>query len=142
MGITLEEKLKQLPLEQQKKIKERTEELIAEEMRRSELRKAFKLTQKRLGQILKLDQANVSRLEQRTDLMLSTLREYVTAMGGELELVAKFPDRPPVKLVGISELEEFEDISVKRSKRVGVQAKKKPQTKRSPSKQVTSRSKN
>jgi predicted XRE-type DNA-binding protein len=45
---------------------------------------ALKLTQEQMAQILQIDQANVSRLEKRADLMLSTLRKYVAAMGGEL----------------------------------------------------------
>lgn len=142
MGTTLEQKLKQLPLEEQKKIKERTQELIAEEMTRRELRKAFKLTQTKLAQLLKIDQTSVSRLEQRTDLMLSTLREYVAAMGGELELVAKFPNRPPVKLVEISELKESEDTSVESHKFVEIQTKTKSKKKRSPSLQVATGAKN
>ena len=45
----------------------------------------------------------VSRLEQRSDLLLSTLRRAIEAMGGSLSLVARFPDRPPVELSGIAE---------------------------------------
>ena len=48
---------------------------------------------------------SVSRLEQRSDLLLSTLRRTVEAMGGSLSLIATFPDRPPVELSGISERE-------------------------------------
>jgi hypothetical protein len=59
-----------------------------------------------MAELLQVDQGNVSRLEQPTDLMLSTLRKYVTAMGGELKLVVEFPNRPPITLVGISEIEE------------------------------------
>jgi hypothetical protein len=47
---------------------------------------------------LKIGQDSGSRIEQRTDLLLSTLRGYVRALGGELDLVAPFPDRPPVQL--------------------------------------------
>lgn len=63
-----------------------------------------------MAQILQIDQANVSRLEKRTDLMLSTLRKYIAAMGGDLRLVVEFPDRPPVTLVGISDIDELEEI--------------------------------
>lgn len=63
-----------------------------------------------MAQILQIDQANVSRLEKRTDLMLSTLRKYIVAMGGNLRLVVEFPDRPPVTLVGISDIDELEEI--------------------------------
>ena len=52
---------------------------------------------------LGISQDGVSRLEQRSDLLLSTLRKTVEAMGGKLSLIAKFPDRPPVELAGIAD---------------------------------------
>ena len=106
MATTLKEKLEQLPHERRAFINERAADLIASEMTLQELRQALLLTQEKVAKLLSIDQANVSRLEKRSDLMLSTLREYVAAMGGELQLVAKFPDRPPVTLVGISDLKE------------------------------------
>jgi transcriptional regulator with XRE-family HTH domain len=68
-----------------------------------ELRTARKLTQVRVARTLGTTQDSVSRLEKRSDLLLSTLRKTVEAMGGNLSLVAKFPDRPPVVLAGIAE---------------------------------------
>jgi predicted XRE-type DNA-binding protein len=56
------------------------------------LRNARAMTQTRLAELLEMDQGNVSKLEQRTDMYLSTLRSYVEAMGGELEIRAVFPD--------------------------------------------------
>jgi len=109
MVTTLKEKLEQLPSWRRKKIDERSAELVAEEMTRRELRLALKLTQQQMAELLQIDQANVSRLEKRTDLMLSTLRQYIAAMGGELRLVVEFPDRPPVNLIGISDLDEPEE---------------------------------
>jgi len=44
--------------------------------------------------------------------MLSTLRKYIAAMGGELRLVVEFPDRPPITLVGISDIEESESAAI------------------------------
>ena len=57
-----------------------------------ELRQARQMSQERLAQILDTKQANVSRLERRTDMYISTLRSYIEAMGGELDIVARFPD--------------------------------------------------
>ncbi|MDJ0675895.1 MAG: XRE family transcriptional regulator [Calothrix sp. MO_167.B42] len=108
MGKTLKEKLQQLSPERREKIVEESNLLIAEEMTRQQLRQALKLTQEQMAELLQIDQENISRLEQRTDLMLSTLRKYVAAMGGELKLTVEFPNRPPVTLVGISEIEESE----------------------------------
>jgi transcriptional regulator with XRE-family HTH domain len=72
------------------------------------MRKARQLTQKRMAQILGIGQDSVSRLEKRTDLHLSTLNNYINAMGGSLKLVAEFPDRDPVILDGLAELDEDE----------------------------------
>jgi transcriptional regulator with XRE-family HTH domain len=68
-----------------------------------ELRHARKLTQVRMAKALGINQDSVSRLEKRSDLLLSTLRKTVEAMGGNLSLVAEFPDRAPVVLFGIAE---------------------------------------
>jgi transcriptional regulator with XRE-family HTH domain len=68
-----------------------------------ELRYARKLTQVRMAKTLAIAQDNVSRLEKRSNLLLSTLRKTVRAMGGNLSLVAEFPDRAPVVLCGIAE---------------------------------------
>ena len=70
-----------------------------------QLRQAHKITQARLAKSLHIGQHGVSRLEQRTDLLLSTLRNCVKGMGGDLHLIAEFPDRPPVEVVGFAEIE-------------------------------------
>ena len=61
-----------------------------------ELRKAHHRTQASMAKQLGISQDGVSRLEKRSDLLLSTLRNYVEAMGGNLRLIAEFPDQPPV----------------------------------------------
>jgi transcriptional regulator with XRE-family HTH domain len=103
MPITLKDKMKELSPAQRKKVEARAAELIAEEMTLRELRHARKLTQVRMAKTLGVTQDSVSRLEKRSDLLLSTLRKTVEAMGGNLSLVAEFPDRPPVVLAGIAE---------------------------------------
>lgn len=103
MPITLKEKIKGLPRERRKRIEARTAELIAEEMTLRELRLARKLTQVRMARALGITQDSVSRLEKRSDLLLSTLRKTIEAMGGSLSLIARFPDRAPVVLSGITE---------------------------------------
>jgi transcriptional regulator with XRE-family HTH domain len=87
---------------QRKKVEARAAQLIAEEMTLRELRQARKLTQVRVAKTLGITQDSVSRLEKRSDLLLSTLRRTVEAMGGSLSLVAEFPDRAPVVLSGIA----------------------------------------
>ena len=105
MTVNLDDMIADLDHERRRRIEDRAAELIAEEMTLRELRKARKLTQVRLARELGISQDGVSRIEQRTDLLLSTLRRTVEAMGGSLSLIATFPDRPPVELAGIAERE-------------------------------------
>ena len=102
MAVNVNDKIKKLSPDQRKKVEARAAELIAEEMTLRELRRARKLTQVRMARALGINQDSVSRLEKRSDLLLSTLRKTVEAMGGNLSLVAKFPDRGPVVLSGIA----------------------------------------
>ena len=102
---TLKEKLASLPPSRRRKIARRTRELIAEEMSMRELRKARNITQVAMARALGVKQEQISRIEKRTDLHLSTLRRSIEAMGGELILTAKFPDGAPVRLTGFRELD-------------------------------------
>lgn len=99
---------KRLSPARRKRIAARAAALIAEERTLQELRQAHKLTQKRMAAVLGVGQDSVSRLEQRSDLLISTLRGYVEAMGGRLSLVAEFPDQPPVVLTGLTAIESKE----------------------------------
>lgn len=100
---TLKKKLASLPAHRRGKIAQRAAELIAEGMTMRELRKARKMTQTVLAKTLGVKQEQISRIEKRTDLHISTLRRAVEAMGGELTLMAKFPDGAAVKLVGLAD---------------------------------------
>jgi transcriptional regulator with XRE-family HTH domain len=93
-----------------KKIEARTKELLAEEMTLRDLRKARQQSQETVAELLGMRQGDVSKLERRADAYLSTLRRYVEAMGGELELLATFPDRPPVKIIHIADLGEESEL--------------------------------
>ncbi|MCE2449942.1 MAG: XRE family transcriptional regulator [Candidatus Latescibacteria bacterium] len=103
---SLAERMNKLPEARRKKIEERAKALIAEEMSLQDLRKARKQTQVSVAQQLGINQENVSRIEKRSDLLLSTLSGYVEAMGGKLSLVVEFPDRPPISLTGIATLDK------------------------------------
>ena len=103
MALNVNDVIAGLDPQRLRRVEERAAELIAEEMTLRELRKARQLTQVSLARELGITQDGVSRLEQRSDLLLSTLRKTVEAMGGSLSLIARFPDRPPVELSGIAE---------------------------------------
>ncbi len=103
MAVNIDDKIKKLNPDQRKKVEARAADLMAEEMTLRELRHTRKLTQVRIAKKLGITQDSVSRLEKRSNLLLSTLRKTVEAMGGTLSLVAEFPDRAPVVLSGIAE---------------------------------------
>jgi transcriptional regulator with XRE-family HTH domain len=103
MSVNVHRKIAKLNSIERKKVQARAAELIAEEMSLRDLRKARKLTQARVARVLGVTQDSVSRLEKRSDLLLSTLRKTVKAMGGDVRIVAEFPDRAPVVLADLSE---------------------------------------
>src|SRR5712692_7569756 len=103
MAVNIRDKIGKLNSTQRKKVDDRAAELIAEEMSLRDLRKARRLTQARVARVLGVTQDCVSRLEKRSDLLLSTLRKTVKAMGGDVRIVAEFPDRAPVVLSELSE---------------------------------------
>jgi transcriptional regulator with XRE-family HTH domain len=103
MPVSLNRIIRKLSPAERKKVEDRAAEIIAEEMSLRDLRKARKLTQARLAKTLGITQDSVSRLEKRSDLLISTLRKTVKAMGGDVRIVAEFPDRAPVTLSDLSE---------------------------------------
>ena len=104
MATSMDDVLASLPAARREEILKRSEVLIEEYMTLQELRKTLNLTQETMASLLTIRQANVSKIEKRADLLISTVRSYVEAMGGSLELIAQFPGRPPVKLEGLGDL--------------------------------------
>jgi DNA-binding XRE family transcriptional regulator len=100
---SVDDVIRALPEKRRKKIEARAKQLIAEELTMQELRKKLKLMQAQMAKRLGVGQIQISRMERRNDLHVSTLRRAVKAMGGELSLVARFPGRAPVV---ISEMDE------------------------------------
>ena len=90
----LEDVIKTLPVERRKKVEARAIELAS----LKDLRRAAEQTQHDMALALGVRQDTISRLEKRSDMLLSTLRHYIECMGGTLELVARFPDRPPIMI--------------------------------------------
>lgn len=82
-----------------------TQQMLAE-MPLQELRRARDLSQEQLAEILHVRQATISKLERRTDMYISTLRSYIQAMGGDLEITARFPDGE-IRINQFSELAEI-----------------------------------
>lgn len=112
----LNDVLGKLPPARQRKVEARAQELIAEELTLQDLRKAQKLTQEQMATVLNIGQDSISRLEKRSDMMLSTMRSYVEAMGGSLELVARFPNRAPVIIDSMKDVSPQQTPASKRKK--------------------------
>jgi len=98
MAATLKQKIAKLPAKRRARVKARAEQLVAEEVSLRMLRKAMNKTQVEMAKALNVGQDTVSRYEQRTDMLLSTLQSYVQAMGGRLDLIAQFPNRKPLRV--------------------------------------------
>src|ERR1700687_3713462 len=103
MARNVNDIIEKLSAAQRKKVETRAAQLITEEKTLREIRKAHKLTQQKIAKSLRIGQEGVSKIEKRSDLLVSTLRGYVEVMGGSLSLVAEFPGRAPVVLSGIGE---------------------------------------
>jgi transcriptional regulator with XRE-family HTH domain len=103
---TLRDKMGELPAPRRARIKVRARELIAEETSLQALRKAHQKTQEKVASTLGIGQDSVSRLEQRSDMLLSTLREYVAAIGGSVRLLVEFKGKPAIELKGLGAIEE------------------------------------
>lgn len=98
MPRNLNEVIAALPEDERARIEARARELVAEEMSLRDLRKAIGKTQATIAKRLKVGQDAVSKLETRSDMHISTMRGVLRPMGGDLELIARFPNRPPVPL--------------------------------------------
>jgi DNA-binding XRE family transcriptional regulator len=101
------------------KVEARTKQLIADEVNLRELRQALDCTQSKVAKALGISQDNVSRLEQRSDLLLSTIRGYVEAMGGQLKLIVELPHNNSVLRCEITGIGDLKDTGRKRHRKEG-----------------------
>lgn len=125
MPVTLDEIINEMPEERRALIYRRAQE-VRDELNLREVRRLRKLTKAKLSRKLKIGQEGVSRIEKRSDLYISTLRSYVEGVGGKLKLVVELPDRPPVILSGLGEVQGEK----RAKKRAGNGVKSKPKTRR------------
>lgn len=95
MAKSFRELRKKMSPERQARAKARTEEMLAE-LALQELRQALNLTQEEVAAAMQMNQGAVSKMEHQSDIYVSTLRKFISAMGGQLKLVASFPDRDVV----------------------------------------------
>jgi hypothetical protein len=102
MAHKFQELQKKISAQRRARVEERVRDAIRE-MALDELRMAREFTQAELSQVLKVDQGSISKLERRTDMHIGTLRRYIEAMGGSLQIRAIFPD-------GEVQIKQFEDV--------------------------------
>lgn len=102
MGRSLQDVIDDLPASRREKVAKRGEQLIAEAMTLRELRQMMNLTQRELATSLRTQQGTISKVEKRPDMLVSTLRAHIEAMGGELELVAKLSGQAPIRIEGLN----------------------------------------
>lgn len=103
MGRSLTEIVAKLPPERQAAIEARNEALRQEVEGLRELRQIAGKAQADIATALNIKQPSVSKIENQADMYLSTLRSYVEAVGGQLELVVKLPERPALRIHHLGE---------------------------------------
>jgi len=106
MARSLNDKLGALDADRRARVEAEADRLYTEYLTLKELRKAKELTQVELARSLGIQQATVAKYERQSDLLLSTLTNYVRAMGGNLKLMVEFPGLPPVALEGLGDTAE------------------------------------
>ena len=111
-GPILQEIWDALPEERRQRIEARTAQKIEAEYILQQLRREAGLTQASVSERLNMPPANVSRLEENSDMLLSTLRDYVEALGGRLNLTVELPDKPAVALAGLGDLIEHPTLDL------------------------------
>lgn len=127
MGRTLNEVIAGLPKERRRRVEARFQELKQEVEGLGELRRVAGKAQADIASTLKIKQPSVSKIEKQADMYLSTLRSYVDAVGGQLDLVVRLPSRPPLRI------QHLGDVTVERPtlrKRAVRDSARKPRTKR------------
>ena len=104
MGRTLDELMAALPVERRRKVEARSAELVAEVEGLKALRQLAERSQEEMATLLKIKQPSVHKIEKQTDLYLSTLRRYVEAAGGTLELRIELPGKGVMHLTGVGDI--------------------------------------
>lgn len=98
-----------LPKERQQRLETEYNQMKIEYLTLQELRQSLNKTQTEVADTLNVRQVNVSKLEHRSDPRISTLQDFISALGGDLEIVVRFSDRPPVILKGFGSADRLSE---------------------------------
>ena len=104
MAQALKDILENLPPKQRAAVDKRYAELVNEVESLKELRKISEISQAKLAELLEISQPAISKIERQTDMYLSTLRGYVEAIGGELDVIIRLPKHGPVKIKSLEDV--------------------------------------
>lgn len=107
MTVSLDDVLAELSDENRAKVEAGAERIYDEYLTLQELRKAKQVTQQELSRRLNKRQSTIAQMEKRSDLMISTLRDYIEGLGGQLTLQVELPGHAPVTLNGLGDTEEI-----------------------------------
>lgn len=105
MPVPLKNVLDALPAKRRAELDRRFKELVNEVESLKELRRLSAKSQAKIAKSLKISQPAVSKIEKQADMYLSTLRSYVEAIGGELDVIVRLPNRKPVKVKSLEKLD-------------------------------------
>lgn len=105
MPVPLKDVLDALPPKRRTELDRRFKQLVNEVESLKELRRLSAKSQAKIAKTLKISQPAVSKIERQTDMYLSTLRGYVEAIGGELDVIVRLPNRAPVKVRSLEDVD-------------------------------------
>ncbi|ESX66617.1 XRE family transcriptional regulator [Mesorhizobium sp. LSHC414A00] len=117
MGRKLDDLIAALPEDRRERVDARFEELRGEVESLGDLRRAAGKAQAEIASVLKIKQPSVSKIEKQADMYLSTLKSYVEAIGGQLELVVRLPSRAPLRIERLGDVVAPKAVSVHSVKR-------------------------
>lgn len=118
MGRALDDVIAALPKERQDRVEARFDEMKQEVEGLGELRRVVGKAQADVAAALNIKQPSVSKIEKQADMYLSTLRSYVEAIGGRLDLVVRLPSRPPLRIERLGDV-AAENTATSASKKPG-----------------------
>jgi DNA-binding XRE family transcriptional regulator len=110
MGRSLDEIVAALPEARRARVEARAEDLRDEVESLSELRRVAGKAQIEIAAALNVKQPSVSKIEKQADMYLSTLRSYVEAIGGELELIVRLPSHAPLRLERLGDVTRSDEV--------------------------------
>lgn len=126
MGRSLDDVLASLPEDRRLRVETRAQVLMDEVESLGELRRVAGKAQIDIASALNVKQPSISKIEKQTDMYLSTLRSYIEAVGGKLELVIRLPSRAPLRLERLGDIASGSTVS--RSGKITTKRRTKPKT--------------